>query len=449
MGMLSRFKNVRVDPTKVKNPRVGGTPASIKLGADRQSLIDAIRKTGGKPAGKIPTMYDNTGGGARGRGGAGGGVRRSSSSSTLIQSVGGRPLPNPGDAQIDAEARSRFADQFAELARQRAISGQMDVNRNAWFNEYRNRIAAINAANQNAYQQAAQSNQALAGLNVPVSDSSAGAAAAQQRNTLLGSFGSMLAQQKANETVAGGGRLGVADLKDIEAQNAERAQRNKIAQAYMDMYTKERDWKTQRKSDLEAAAAKAALEQAVLGNNITKTKNDLLIAQGKLKSDAAKTASKYANDAAKRKADAEQRAADRELKRQQLAEQHRHNVAGENKKSAAGGISPKDVRKYRLRWYETLELVKRDVKSNGERTPKDISRSIVENPRFKGVDPFMAEAAAAYVLYGGVLKPTARKLKGIFGLNIKVRRDKNPGTLSSDGGYTGFSQWGPGAGGGN
>jgi hypothetical protein len=256
----------------------------------------------------------------------------------------------------------------------------------------------------------------------------------------------MIAQQKANETVAGGGRLGVADLKDIEAQNAERAQRNKISQAYMDMYSKERDWKTQRKSDLEAAAAKAALEQAVLGNNVTKTKNDLLIAQGKLKADAAKTASKYASDAAKRKADAEQRAADRELKQQQLAEQHRHNVAGENKKSAAGGISSKDIRKYRLRWYETLDLVKRDVKSNGERTPKDISRSIVENPRFKGVDPFMAEAAAAYVLYGGVLKPTARKLKDIFGLNIKIRRDKNPSTLSPDGSYTGFSQWGPGGG---
>lgn len=396
------------------------------MDAKRAAMIEALRQAKRRRVGDRRSFNVEVGsrldGGRARSGGSSSNTRSSSSSSTSSRNtVGGRPA-DPLESQIDAEARLRFQDQFNEIARQRAASNQMDVNRNAWFNEYRNRVAAINAANQAAYDKAQQVNNALAGMNVAPTTTDVGAAAANQRQILQGSYGALLASRQANEGVLGGNRLSTADLRDLEAQKAERRRAAQIDAAGSDLLSKQRDWKTSRRADMEAAAAKAALEQAVLGNDVQKTKNDLLVERSKLKQKAADTASARADRAAQRAEERAQREADRQLKRDQLSETARHHQATESGKNGKPKFTNKEIRQYRRAWYNALQLAKRDISANGKRQPKDISKSIVENPRFKGVDPFIAEAAAAYILYGGVLTPTARRLKSLYGLKIKTRK---------------------------
>ena len=403
------------------------------IDSKRAAMIEALRQAKRKRIGDWRSFNVESG---RARSGG----SSSSSSTSSKNTVGGRPA-DPLESQIDAEARLRFQDQFNEIARQRAASNQMDVNRNAWFNEYRNRVAAINAANQAAYDKAQQVNNALAGMNVAPTTTDVGAAAANQRQILQGSYGALLASRQANEGVLGGNRLSTADLRDLEAQKAERRRLAQIDAAGSDLLSKQRDWKTSRRADMEAAAAKAALEQAVLGNDVQKTRNDLLVERSKLKQKASDTAASRADRAAQRAEARAQREADRQLRREGLNETRRHNMANENKKGkGSGSFTSKEIRQARRAWYNALELAKRDISANGRRKPKDISRSIVENPRFKGVDPFMAEAAAAYVMYGGVLNPTARRLRSIYGLKIKVRREAQqaPSEVKGTGGIGGM-----------
>lgn len=431
MNLVGRFKNLPPKTGRVIKP--GSDPKKrIKSvqGSRRQQLIDSLRNANhSNTMGRIPTLLSPTGG----SGSSSSSSRsssRSSSSTTSRAPIANKNPANPLDGQIDIEARQRFGDQFGEIARQRAVSDQMDVNRKAWFDEYRNRVAGYNAQNQAAYDQAQQVNNALAGMNVAGGDSGAvGAAAANQRQVLQGSFGSLLGARKANEAVLGTNRSNVADLKDLEAQKAEGGRKQELLSALNNLYQKERDWKTTRKSDLEAAAAKAQLEAMVLGNDVTKTSNDLKVEQAKLKQKAADTAAGRANKAADRAAKRAEADANRALKKQQQDETSRHNRASESnaaaKASKKDGLSSKEVREFRRAWYNTLSLVQRDIKANGRRAPKDISAKITSNKDFKGVDPFMAEAAAAYALWGGVLNPTAKRLKDLFGLKIRVRKSSD------------------------
>lgn len=434
MNLIGKF--VRNKPKKGGVVRPSADPVSRlrEVGGvqddRRRQLIESLRNANhSNVIGGVPTLTSASSGGKPGSSASS--SSSSSSSSHTASSRSGTPLSgglaiNPLDPQVDAEARARFGDQFAEIARQRAISNQMDVNRQNWFNEYRNRIANYNAQNQAAYDQAQQTNSALAGMNVASPDGGAvGASAANQRQILQGSFGSLLGARKANEAVLGTNRSGVADLKDLEAQKTEQGRRNDLVNALQNLYNKERDWKTARKSDLEAAAAKAQLEAAVLGNNVAKTQNDYKVEQAKLKQKAADTAASRASGAADRAAKQAEADANRALKKQQQDETARHNRATENntsnRASKDGGLSSKELRQYRRAWYNTLNLVERDIKANGRRAPKDISAKITSNKAYRGVDPFMAEAAAAYVLWGGVLSPTAKRLRDLFGLKIRVR----------------------------
>jgi hypothetical protein len=437
MNLVGRFKNLPPKTGRVVNS--GSDPKkriSSVQGSRRQQLIDSLRNANhSNTMGRIPTLLSP----ARGSGSSSSSSRsssRSSSSTTSRAPIANKNPANPLDGQIDVEARQRFGDQFGEIARQRAISDQMDVNRKAWFDEYRNRVAGYNAQNQAAYDQAQQINNALAGMNVAGGDSGGvGAAAANQRQVLQGSFGSLLGTRKANEAVLGTNRLNVADLKDLEAQKAEGGRKQELLSALNNLYQKERDWKTTRKSDLEAAAAKAQLEAMVLGNDVAKTSNDLKVEQAKLKQKAADAAAGRANKAADRAAKQAEADANRALKKQQQDETARHNRASEAnaaaKASKKDGLSSKEVREFRRAWYNTLSLVQRDIKANGRRAPKDISARITSNKDFKGVDPFMAEAAAAYALWGGVLNPTAKRLKDLFGLKIRVRKPSDRTVSSS------------------
>lgn len=432
MNLVGRFKNLPPKTGRVVTPsrdpkRRGGSVQEAR----RKQLIESLRNANhSKTIGRIPTLQNPVGGGKSSSSSSSSSRSSSSSSTTSRGPIANKNSVNPLDEQINAEARQQFADQFGEVARQRSVSDQMDVNRKAWFDEYRNRVAGYNAQNQAAYDQAQQVNNALAGMNTAGVDSGAvGAAAANQRQVLQGSFGSLLGTRKANESVLGTNRLNVADLKDLEAQKAEGGRKQELANVLNNLYQKQRDWKTDRKSSLEAAAAKAQLEAMVLGNDVTKTSNDLKVEQAKLKQKAADTAAGRANKAADRAAKRAEADANRALKKQQQDETSRHNRASESnaaaKASKKDGLSSKEVREFRRAWYNTLSLVQRDIKANGRRAPKDISAKITSNKDFKGVDPFMAEAAAAYALWGGVLNPTAKRLKDLFGLKIRVRKSSD------------------------